>query len=91
MEPVIVMVAVGIGLFFLVLSIRRKAGRRVLLNGSAVGLLAIGGYECYMWLVWERRVHAPVRLDILFFELPALLLFLIVGAFGLLPRFDKRK
>jgi hypothetical protein len=63
----------------------------VLLNGSAVDLLGRGGYECYMRLLWERRVHAPVRGDMFFFERPGVLLFLIVGGLGLLPRFHKSK
>jgi len=54
-------------------------GRRWTLLFAAFGLFAAVAYESYMSLVWEKKVSAPIRLDIIVIELPLILISVIAG------------
>lgn len=46
---------------------------------ASLGLLAMSFYESYMYFVWEKRVHAPIRLDIVFIDLPIMAVSCVIG------------
>ena len=54
----------GLAIAFLIASVLRD-GRKALLIVASVGFSLLDTYELYMWRVWERTVHAPIRLDML--------------------------
>ena len=54
-------------------------GRRVVLLLAAFGLFAVAGYECYVFGLWERTVHAAIRLDILVVDFPVMFISILAG------------
>jgi hypothetical protein len=67
--------------FSLVLA-KSQFGRRGFLIFSVIDLVAVAGYEIYMHAVWEKSVHAPIRLDILVLDVPLLALGIVAGVVG---------
>jgi hypothetical protein len=47
---------------------------------------AAAGYETYVHFVWEPTVHAPIRLDMFVFELPLMLLGVLLGVCSMIGR-----
>ena len=82
MQRLIIVVAVLFAIAFCGALAKSGGKRRGLLVFSVIDLCGVAGYEIYMSGVWEKRVHAPIRIDILLFEVPMLLLGLIAGIVG---------
>lgn len=89
LEPIIITVAVfsSVGLSFL--CAKAAPGRRRFLIFAIVDLVALAVYEIYMYAIWEKTVHAPIRLDVFILDLPLLCLGLVLGIVGMI-RFRKR-
>jgi len=66
---------------FLLLVRTRSAGK-ALLSFSVVDLIFVAGYESYMHFVWEKTVHAPIRMDIFLLDLPMLVLGIAAAVAG---------
>lgn len=49
---------------------------------AVLDLAGVAAYEVYMHTIWEKTVHAPIRLDIFAVELPFLVLGIVLGIVG---------
>jgi hypothetical protein len=83
MQGLIILIALATAIAFSVVLAKSRPGRRHLLTFSVVDLVGIAAYETYMSTVWEKSVHAPIRLDILVYELPLLVLGVMAGIVGI--------
>lgn len=64
-------------------------GRRRFLIFAIVDFVVVAVYEIYMYAIWEKTVHAPIRLDVFVLDLPLLCLGLVLGIVGII-RLRKR-
>ena len=79
-QQIIIVSCVCLALIFSLASRRVSGnGRRWTLLLAAFGLFAAAAYESYMSLVWEKKVSAAIRLDIIVFEFPIILISIIAG------------
>ncbi len=83
MQGLIILTALATAVAFSVALAKSRPGRRGLLTFSVVGLVGVAGYETYMFAIWEKTVHAPIRIDILVLDLPLLMLGLMAGIVGI--------
>jgi hypothetical protein len=83
MPSLIILIALATAIGFSVVIAKARPGRRHLLAFSVVDLAGVAAYETYMTTVWEKSVHAPIRLDILVYEMPLLVLGVIAGIIGI--------
>jgi hypothetical protein len=78
---------IGIALlmaFGCILLLARTTGKgKALLAFSAVDLILVAGYETYVHFIWEKTVHAAIRLDIFLIDLPLLVLGIATGIAGI--------
>src|SRR5260370_33988462 len=79
MQEIIILIALASAVGFSVMLVKSRPGRRGLLGFSVIALCTVATYEIYMHFIWEKSVHAPIRIDILFFELPLLFAGYIAG------------
>jgi hypothetical protein len=66
--------------------LKRSVRRPLVLLVGAIMLGAAAGYETYVHFVWEPTVHAPIRLDMFVFELPLMLLGVLLGVCSMIGR-----
>ena len=91
MQRLIIVVAVLFAIAFCGALAKSGSKRRGLLVFSVIDLCGVAGYEIYMSGVWEKRVHAPIRIDTFLFEVPVLLLGVIAGVVGTYRSLTDRK
>ena len=77
-EQIIIAGSTSLGVAFICRCVQGK-GRRLILLLSAFGLFAVAGYEGYMFGVWERTVHAAIRLDIFLLDFPIMFISTLAG------------
>jgi len=82
MQEIIILIALASAVGFSVMLVKSRPGRRGLLGFSVIALCTVATYEIYMHFIWEKSVHGPIRLDILFFELPLLVVGVMAGIAG---------
>ena len=83
MQLLIILIALATAVTFSVVLAKSQPGRRALLTFSVVDLFGVAGYELYMSAIWEKSVHAPIRIDIFIFELPFLVIGILLGIAGI--------
>jgi hypothetical protein len=83
MQWLIVLVALATAIWFAILLAKSPRGRRGLLIFSVLDLVGVAAYETYMHAIWEKIVHAPIRIDIFVVDLPLLILGIASGIAGM--------
>jgi hypothetical protein len=83
MQGLIILIALATAVAFSVALAKSRPGHRALLTFSVIDLVGIAGYEIYMHAIWEKTVHAPIRIDVLVFDLPLMMLGVIAGIVGI--------
>jgi hypothetical protein len=73
MQWLIILIALATAVWFAILLAKSPRGRRGLLIFSVLDLVGVAAYETYMHAIWEKSVHAPIRLDIFVVDLPLLI------------------
>jgi hypothetical protein len=82
MQSLIILIALATTAWFSILLAKHRRGPRGLLIFSVLDLAFVAAYEIYMYAIWEKTVHAPIRLDIFVLELPLLVLGIVGGIVG---------
>jgi hypothetical protein len=77
------LIALASAVAFSIALAKSRTGHRALLTFSVVDLIGVAGYETYVHAIWEKTVHAPIRIDILVFDLPLMMLGVIAGIVGI--------
>jgi hypothetical protein len=83
MQWVIILIALATAVWFAILLGKSPRGRRGLLIFSVLDLAGVAAYEIYMHAIWEKSVHAPIRIDIFVVDLPLLILGIASGIAGM--------
>ena len=83
MQWPIVLVALATAISFAILLAKSPRGRRGLLIFSVLDLVGVAAYETYMIAIWEKSVHAPIRIDIFVVDLPLMILGIASGIAGM--------
>ena len=83
MQWLIVLIALATAIWFAILLAKSPRGRRGLLIFSVLDLVGVAAYETYMHAIWEKSVHAPIRIDIFVVDLPLLILGIASGIAGM--------
>jgi hypothetical protein len=82
MQILIIGIALVVAFVYMFLLVQTRGEGKALLGFSVVDLIFVAGYEIYMRFVWEKTVHAAIRMDIFLFDLPMLALGLATGVAG---------
>jgi hypothetical protein len=53
-------------------------------------LVGVAAYETYMHAIWEKSVHAPIRIDVFVIDLPLLILGIATGIVGIYRSMSSR-
>ena len=83
MQRLIILIALANAVWFAILLAKAPRGRRGLLIFSVLDLIGVAAYETYMHAIWEKTVHAPIRIDIFGVDLPLLILGIASGIAGM--------
>ena len=83
MQWPIILIALATAVWFAMLLAKSPRGRRGLLIFSVLDLVAVAAYETYIHAIWEKSVHAPIRIDIFLLDLPLLILGFASGIAGM--------
>jgi hypothetical protein len=83
MQGLIILIAVATAVWFAAVLARSPRGRRGLLTFSVLDLVGVAAYETYMHAIWEKTVHAPIRIDVFVIDLPLLILGIVSGIAGM--------
>src|SRR5882757_5448429 len=83
MQWLIILIALTIAIWFAILLTKAPRGRRGLLIFSVLDLIGVAAYETYMHAIWEKSIHAPIRIDIFVVDLPLFILGIVSGIAGM--------
>ena len=83
MQILIIGIALGMAFGCILVLVQTRGEGRALLSFSIVDFIFVAGYEIYMHFVWEKTVHAAIRMDISLIELPMLALGIATGVAGI--------
>jgi hypothetical protein len=82
-QGLIILIALATAVWFAMGLAKSPHGRRGLLTFSVLDLVGVAAYETYMHAIWEKSVHAPIRIDIFVVDLPLLILGIATGIAGM--------
>jgi hypothetical protein len=83
MQVLIIGIALVMAFGCILLLVQTRGEGKALLGFSIVDLIFVAGYEIYMHFVWEKTVHAAIRMDIFLIDLPMLTLGIATGVMGI--------
>jgi hypothetical protein len=83
MRWLIILIALATAVWFAILLAKLPRVRGGLLLFSVLDLVGVAAYETYMHAIWEKSVHAPIRIDIFVVDLPLLILGIASGIAGM--------
>jgi hypothetical protein len=85
-----ILIALATAVWFAIGLAKSPRGRRGLLTFSMLDLVGVAAYETYMHAIWEKSVHAPIRIDVFVIDLPLLILGIATGIVGIYRSMSSR-
>lgn len=79
-QELIILFSLLLGIVFSVaFKIRKTSPNRLPLALAALAQYGVAVYESFMHFIWEKTVHSPIRIDMLYIDIPIMAISSLIG------------